>query len=123
VIGAAYECLHQTLLPLLNEEGLEIPMYESLAKQERAMLETYFHKAVFPVLTPLAFDPGRPFPHISSLSMNIAVAVRNDERAEHFARVKVPESIPKLIAAHASDELPAARMRFVWLEQLIAAIW
>ena len=58
-------------------------------------METYFRQVVYPVLTPLAFDPGRPFPHISNLSLNLAVAVRDDKGVERFARVKVPDTLPQ----------------------------
>ena len=51
--------------------------YSSLSRTERTALESYFEETVFPVLTPLAFDPGRPFPHISNLSLNLAVVVRD----------------------------------------------
>ena len=119
----AYQCLRERLLPALEEAGIELMQYSSLSKTERAALETYFEETVFTVLTPHAFDPGRPFPHISNLSLNIAVVVRDAAGAEHFARVKVPETLPKLIPIHAAGhedrEAPAKRQAFVWLEQLI----
>ena len=58
---------------------------------------SYYEKQVFPVLTPLAFDPGRPFPHISNLSLNLGVLVRDANGDEHFARVKVPDTLPRLV--------------------------
>ena len=73
------------------------------------------------MLTPLAFDPGRPFPHISNLSLNLAVAVRDAKGEEHFARVKVPDTLPaaglRRRSGHAGDPRPP----LIWLEQLIAA--
>jgi polyphosphate kinase len=115
----AYQCLREHLLPALEEAGIVLMQYSSLSRTERAALESYFEETVFPVLTPLAFDPGRPFPHISNLSLNIAVVVRDAEGAEHFARVKVPETLPKLIPIHTDDNAAAKRSSFVWLEQLI----
>ena len=128
----AYLCLREHLLPALEEAGIVLMQYSSLSRTERTALENYFLETVFPVLTPLAFDPGRPFPHISNLSLNIAVVVRDAAGAEHFARVKVPETLPKLIpvpqhyheaAAETSptQHTPAQHVRqaFVWLEQLI----
>lgn len=121
----AYQCLREHLLPALEEAGIVLMQYSSLSRAERAALESYFEETVFPVLTPLAFDPGRPFPHISNLSLNIAVVVRDAAGAEHFARVKVPETLPKLIPVPATvnDESDAPqtapRSAFVWLEQLI----
>ena len=93
-----------------------------LSLDQRAQLDTFFAEKVFPVLTPLAFDPGRPFPHISNLSLNIAVAVRDPGgRAEHFARVKVPDSLPQLLPVAWCRARHRARFGFVWLEQLIIA--
>ncbi len=121
----AYRCFREQLLPALEENGIELLQYSSLSKAERASLETYFTHTIFPVLTPLAFDPGRPFPHISNLSVNIAVVVRDAARTEHFARVKVPETLPKLLpvpnAAVETHAEPRARQAFVWLEQVIMA--
>jgi polyphosphate kinase len=82
---------------------------------------------VFPVLTPLAFDPGRPFPHISNLSLNLAAVVRDEEGQEHFARIKVPDTLPQLVAVKgACGDRPSAssglkEFKFIWLEQLIAS--
>jgi polyphosphate kinase len=119
----AYQCLREHLLPALEEAGIFLVQYSSLSKSERSSLENYFEETVFPVLTPLAFDPGRPFPHISNLSLNIAVVVRDPSGAEHFARVKVPDTLPKLIPvpqeAHSGEEHKPVRHAFVWLEQLI----
>jgi len=126
----AYRCFREQLLPALEENGIELLQYSSLSRAERSSLETYFQHTVFPVLTPLAFDPGRPFPHISNLSLNIAVVVRDKEGVDHFARVKVPETLPKLLPVpNAAPELPVSgaeppqrsRQAFVWLEQVIMA--
>jgi len=82
---------------------------------------------VFPVLTPLAFDPGRPFPHISNRSLNLAVVVRDPKGEEHFARVKVPDILPQLVQVTSAPgdsgpvSSPPKVLKFVWLEQLIAA--
>jgi polyphosphate kinase len=90
-------------------------------------MDSYFLQHVFPVLTPLAFDPGRPFPHISSGSLNLAVVVGDNQGSESFARVKVPDSLPRLVPvitgsrqAKTSKSSKSVRT-FVWLEQLIAA--
>ena len=81
---------------------------------------------MFPVLTPLAFDPSRPFPQISSASLNLAVVVRDGQGTENFARVKLPNSLPRLVpvpSAHHGKELksPKIESQFVWLEELVAA--
>ena len=100
----------------LAAAGIAIREYKKLTTRERASLEAYFRDVVFPVLTPLAFDPGRPFPHISNLSLNLAVAVRDKEGVERFARVKIPDTLPQLLSV---DGTAGARPSLVWLEELI----
>jgi polyphosphate kinase len=100
----------------LAAAGIEIRDYSKLTTRERAAMEAYFRDVVFPVLTPLAFDPGRPFPHISNLSLNLAVAVRDKDGVERFARVKVPHTLPQLVLVEGAG---AARPAFIWLEELI----
>jgi polyphosphate kinase len=120
----AYRCFREQLLPALEHEGIVLVQYSSLSRAEKTTLESYFLETVFPVLTPLAFDPGRPFPHISNLSLNIAVVVRDKKGVDHFARVKVPVTLPILIPVPATEEAAVdsrPRQAFVWLEQLIVA--
>jgi len=89
----ARECLHD-LAPQLDAAGIHILNHDALDRKQRASVKQYFKEVVFPVLTPLAFDPGRPFPHISNLSLNLAVVIRDKEGDEHFARIKVPDTLP-----------------------------
>ena len=114
--------MREDLLPALQENNIRLLQLSELSLEQRAQLDTFFAEKVFPVLTPLAFDPGRPFPHISNLSLNIAVAIREPRvAAEHFARLKVPDSLPQLLpVAVAAGNGPRA-YGFVWLEQLIIA--
>jgi polyphosphate kinase len=121
LLGVAYDFLREELLPALEENHVRLLSLSELSLDQRAQLDTFFAEKVFPVLTPLAFDPGRPFPHISNLSLNIAVAVREPGGgAEHFARVKVPDSLPQLLPVALTNNGPRAH-GFVWLEQLIIA--
>ena len=119
--------LRDTLLPALEREGIRISDTSSLTQEERSAMDRYFLEQVFPVLTPLAFDPGRPFPHISSGSLNLAVVVGDNQGTENFARVKVPDSLPRLVPVDAGARRAKAsksqkpEMKFVWLEQLIIA--
>jgi polyphosphate kinase len=119
--------LRNMLLPALEREGIRIWDISSLPQGERSALDSYFLQKVFPVLTPLAFDPGRPFPHISSGSLNLAVVVGDNQGIENFARVKVPDSLPRLVSVISSSrqakisKSPKSEVAFVWLEQLIAA--
>lgn len=114
----------QKLLPQLGQAGIHILDYDTLNDEQRAGVEAYFQEMVFPVLTPLAFDPGRPFPHISNLSLNLAVVIRDENGDERFARVKVPNTLPRLVPIRApKDENGAAPLEhyLIWLEQVIAA--
>ena len=119
--------LRETLLPALEREGIRITDISSLTKDERSAMDRYFVETVFPVLTPLAFDPGRPFPHISSGSLNLAVVVGDNQGTENFARVKVPDLLPRLVPVDAGRGTGKAKKsskseaKFVWLEQLIVA--
>jgi polyphosphate kinase len=103
------------ILPRLAEFGIQLSDWESLSDEDHAWVEKVFAERIFPVLTPLAVDPGHPFPYISNLSLNLAVIVRDPVRGERrFARVKVPPVLPGLLA------MPDGS-RFVALEQVIAA--
>ena len=93
----ARKCLHEALIPALAEEGIEFVNIQDLDAPTRQRLHDYFLDKVYPVLTPLAFDPGRPFPHISNLSLNLAILIQGDEGENHFARLKVPDTLPQLI--------------------------
>jgi len=114
----------QKLLAALRQEGIVVHEFSALDEVQRKTTETYFTETVFPVLTPLAFDPGRPFPHISNLSLNLAVLIRDAAGREHFARVKVPDSLPQLVPLHPlpkKGKRRAARIDLIWLEDVIAA--
>ena len=119
--------LRDTLLPALQEEGIRVCDISSLSPREREEMDSYFLQSVFPVLTPLAFDPGRPFPHISNGSLNLAVVVGDGQGVENFARVKVPDSLPRLVPLSTgrsegkNSKSSKPERAFVWLEQVIAA--
>jgi polyphosphate kinase len=118
-----YDCFHKQLLPELAHNGIRIVTWDSLDERERDALKAYYQETVFPVLTPLAVDPGRPFPHISNLSMNLAVVLNDTDGREHFARLKVPERLPQLVHVPALrvHRKPSPVRKFVWIEDLIAA--
>jgi polyphosphate kinase len=101
--------------PALEDAGVAFADWDELDEVEQAALTREFEARIFPVLTPLAVDPAHPFPYISNLSLNLAVAVRHPTtREERFARIKVPPLLPRFVA------LPG-QTRFVPLEQVIAA--
>ncbi len=122
-------CWKQDVLPGLAEAGIRILHYAELAQREREAIQGYFQREIFPVLTPLAFDPTHPFPHISSLSFNLAVLVKDPERGDCFARVKVPDVFPRLVPIPTDEDVARQQMglggaggvqQFVWLEEVIA---
>ncbi|HUC43246.1 MAG TPA: polyphosphate kinase 1, partial [Candidatus Sulfotelmatobacter sp.] len=105
--------------PALAAERIFVLDHDALEIESRMKLRAYFEESVFPVLTPLAVDLSRPFPHISNLSLNLAVQVRDASGQEHFARVKVPQTLPQLVHVPRSDG--TSSWTFVPLEQVVAA--
>jgi polyphosphate kinase len=104
--------------PRLEETGIRIVHWEDLADEDARRQRDYFRDQVFPVLTPLAVDPAHPFPYISGLSLNLAVIVRDpDTGVSHFARVKVPNNVPRFVQVGPAGETAM----FLPLEDLIAA--
>jgi polyphosphate kinase len=114
--------------PALEAEGISLVHWDALDAPEQERLHGFFRSRLFPVLTPLAVDPAHPFPYISGLSLNLAVTLRNPvTEKEHFARVKVPPLLPRLVAVDPPDGTPypegpaSGRLaRFVPLEDVIA---
>ena len=101
------------LVPALRAEGIQIASWAELDAAERAAMREYYEGRIFPVLTPLAVDPGHPFPYISNLALSIAAHVADPETAERrFVRLKIPDLFPRLI--------PVGPGRFVPAEDVIA---
>jgi polyphosphate kinase len=113
--GRARACL-AVLLPRLAEHGVRLLGVDDLAPAEWRAVDEYFESQVFPVLTPLAVDTAHPFPYVSNLSLSLAVEIRDPvTKADHFARVKVPRSLPRWVP------VPGRPNHFVPLEQVIGA--
>ncbi|WP_346289538.1 polyphosphate kinase 1 [Sphaerothrix gracilis] len=115
----------QELRPLMVKNGIRLMNYEDLKSEQKAYLNEYFEEQIFPVLTPLAVDPGHPFPYISNLSLNLAVVIQEpDTNKEHFARVKVPKVLPRFVKLPDSLRTGKGSKSSVWLgvplEQVIA---
>ena len=105
----------------LAEQGIHIVTCSDLSEAERGELSSYFQEQVFPVLTPLAVDPAHPFPFVSGLSLNLAVAVRSPEDGtQHFARVKVPDNVDRFVRLKNTDP-ESQTVRFLPMEDFIAA--
>lgn len=113
------------LLPNLAAEGIEITGYSALEPTEKESLLKFFRETIFPTLTPLGYDPGRPFPHISSLSINLAILVKDQLKIPRFARLKIPDSLPQLVPVESqnspAEDLKNRPRRFVWLEEVVLA--
>jgi polyphosphate kinase len=108
--------------PALEEQGITIVRWGDLTDAEREPLTDLFIDHIFPVLTPLSVDPAHPFPYISGLSLNLAVTLVNPKTGnEHFARIKVPPSLPRLVRVGPEHHDAAYEVRFVPLEDVIAA--
>jgi polyphosphate kinase len=120
-------CLRDMVRPALAREGIHLLDYEQVSEGQRAEVQAYFQREVFPVLTPLAVeDPGHPFPFISNQSLSLLV-VLDDDGTERLARVKVPGTLPRLVPVPpAPGQAGSADGRrqplcFVWLEQIVSA--
>ena len=116
LLAARERCLTDELLPALAEHGVELVRMAELTPPEWMRVDEFFESQAFPVLTPLALDPGHRFPYISNLSLSLAIELRDpDTGAERFARLKVPKSLPRWVPT--GD--PARPFRFVPLEEVI----
>ena len=125
--------LHDQVLPELAKNGVEIVGYDSLSPREKKVLNQYFMKNIFRVLTPLAVDPAHPFPFIANQSLNIALTVEVDSNSDEpvtigslprFVRIKVPPVVPRLVPIsdnEGNEDNEAQVQRFILLEELIDA--
>jgi polyphosphate kinase len=115
LVAEKYHCLHEEILPALEKEGIVLHSQKDLTEADLRYLRGVFRQQVFPVLTPLAIDPGHPFPHLLNKSLNLAVVLRRPSNQEkRFAVVQVPAVLPRFVA------LPADKGHvFVPLETVI----
>ena len=119
---------NNNIVPELRENKIYVQQISDFSEAEQKQLREYFQKEIYPILTPLAFDPGRPFPYISNLSLNLAVLVRNPKGDTHFARVKVPSNFPRLLPVDDiinPSRTPATNggfeAKYLWFGDLITA--
>lgn len=119
-----YTTYNRALLPKLSEEGMEIISFSELSEKEMDFLEEYFHKNIYPVLTPMAIDSSRPFPLIQNKTLNIAALIksRNKDKKEKkeydIATVQVPSVLPRVILLPQKDE-SKRKCRVILLENVI----
>ncbi|PAU68002.1 RNA degradosome polyphosphate kinase [Bifidobacterium criceti] len=112
------------ILPDLAKENIKLLGWDKLTISEQERLSRYFRQQVFPVLTPLAVDPAHPFPYISGNSLNLAIIVENPASGKsHFARVKIPDNINRLVPVDdmTEDDSDEVRYGFITMENLIIA--
>ena len=119
IFADAHECRRE-LFAELAKHNVQILEYSSLSASQKDYVDQYFADTVYPVLTPLAVDPGRPFPHISNLSLNLSILIRDTEGHENFARLKIPDTLPQLIRLQKVSSRDKT-VQFVWLEQVVQA--
>jgi polyphosphate kinase len=129
LLAEATDLLGETLLPELEASGIHIRRWQGLDDDARQLAHAYFRETVFPILTPLVVDPVHPFPFLSNLSLSLAVEVRDpDTRVACFARVKVPEILPRFVSLAGLSKPPDAlndrlgsEFELLPLEELIQA--
>jgi polyphosphate kinase len=114
LLDEMHRLLDSRLLPQLRDRGVTIPDFASLETSEKEVLSRYFESQVAPVLTPLAIDPGHPFPFVANLSLNLAVTVESERAGQSVVLIKVPPLIPRFVA------LPDGK-RFVPIGSLLVA--
>ncbi len=120
LVAEQYRILTQDVFPGLAAQGVERVTLDQLNEEERAHVNEMFHTDVYPVLTPLAIDPGHPFPHVHNKSLNVALLIEGPhrERVQRlFAVVQVPSVLQRVVLLPGAED----RLRFLLLEDLIAA--
>ena len=127
LLNDIHDYWRETLLPELHQAGIHILDYDQLNPDQKAVVDGYFNDVIFPVLTPLANDTEHPFPHISNLSLNLAILVEGPNGVGRFARVKVPQTLPYLVPVRLPSETEPVlengqkAFTFVWISQVINA--
>ena len=114
-------CWYEQLHPALKAYGVRIWRYAELTESDKAAADDFFRRHVFPILTPLAVDPGHPFPFISNLSKSLGVMIENPHtREQSFVRIKLPENLPRWVPLPPDAEANGqASIRFVPLEGVV----
>ena len=123
-----FDLWQNVIVPELRSNEIYILGYNDLDEKEQEIMKEYFLKEIYPVLTPLAFDPGRPFPYISNLSLSLAILVKKPNGESLFARLKIPQTLPRLLQIDKIFD-PSRKMktngqfiaRYIWLGEIIKA--
>lgn len=117
IVQRQYNCLHRTLMPLLEENNIEFLTFGSLSKEQKDYIKTYFNTTLYPILTPMAIDNSRPFPLLSNKSLNLIVELSGENKEEKFAVVQVPSVVPRIV------KLPSekGKCQLIFLEEIVRA--
>ena len=130
LLALQLEAWKKDILPGLAAEGIRIYRYSELKDDAKKHLRSYFKEEIFPALTPLAFDARHPFPHISNLSLNLAVTVKGPRGTDRLARVKIPSLFPRFLRVPGEGKgnlynrmgmTDPRNEDFVWIEDVVAA--
>lgn len=124
MVNKVYDYWNNQLVPELKKNNIHILDFNEISIEEKTVLNQYFYDEIYPILTPLAFDPGRPFPYISNLSISFAILVQKPGGEKHFARVKIPNIIPRLlkldnIVKQKNGCKTTPCIKYVWVGDLI----
>ena len=121
LVAEQHRLLDSEIMPGLAAAGIQRVALDSLEPAEREYLDRLFAREIYPILTPLAIDPGHPFPHVHNKSLNIVLLVENAESGQQlYGVVQVPALLDRVVALPGGGETPE-RLRFVLLEEIIAA--
>jgi polyphosphate kinase len=131
LITQQHQHFETVLRPAMLQQGIFLLDYFDLNQEQCSYLQSYFEEQIFPVLTPLAVDPGHPFPYISNLSLNLAVVIKHPDTSEElFARVKVPQVLPRFIklptelqAIDSKKQRKNSRTNIPQVERECAQVW
>jgi polyphosphate kinase len=119
LVAEQYRLLRQEVFPELTAAGIQRVRYPELTYDERKVVESLFHGSIYPVLTPLAIDPGHPFPHVHNKSLNIALLAKdsgNGDQDWHLAVVQVPAVLDRVVVVSRGE----AGLRYILLEDIVA---
>lgn len=124
MMNKIYSYISNEIIPDLRKNNIHICEPGELTQEESDFLTEFFKKEIFPVLTPLAFDPGRPFPYISNLSLSFAIQIKKSNGEKHFARVKVPSILPRLLridpfTVYSGSSKENGPIKYIWIGDLI----
>src|SRR6266576_5997590 len=120
LVAEQHRLLDSEIMPGLAAAGIQRVSLEALEPAEREYLDKLFAREIYPVLTPLAIDPGHPFPHVHNKSLNIALVIERKNGGQsrrHFAVVQVPAVLDRVVVVSTHG---AERVRFILLEDIIA---